>query len=379
MTKPTIDSRWKHATIFIYDRPDEYNATSHLVLNAVAINRRLYTGCRLLYTSLSMTGSCNKAGKASFTVVQMGDADVNKEVDLLQANKYVAIVTGTDLLWTGKILRAISSIQSNYSAASLPQTWKIECESDIGKMKLQKVKTPGVVTGTIGNILSTLLKNALSTDINWLGDVEPSIISNEGAQLSYNILDGDIYSQFISLMSVSGFEWRTRFQNHMSTGTWNGTDTFMISSGNFTPYLSDDFIGKWVLLFHDNLSDTTPNSNGVICFGYCSDNDDTTITLTNVKNASLAPTTNSAVKAMVLINPVVDATWDLAPPTPQQTFYCNRARDMSIHNCYEYNDKTDKKNLATRVTVKAKNIDTSSSPTGATNTINKHTIYIVIK
>ena len=108
----------------------------------------------------------------------------------------------------------------------------------------------------------------------------------------------------------------------------------------------------------------------MIGFGYCSDNDNTTITLTNVKNASLVPTTNSAVKAMVLINPVVDATWDLSPPTPQQTFYCNRARDMSIHNCYEYNDKTDKKNLATRVTVKAKNIDTSSSPTGATNTIN---------
>ena len=80
-----------------------------------------------------------------------------------------------------------------------------------------------------------LSSDKASTDINWNGAVDPSIISREGNQISYTITSGDMYDQFITLANNSGFDWRTRMQTVITSySTWSSpTLTFGNAIGNY--------------------------------------------------------------------------------------------------------------------------------------------------
>ncbi len=162
------------------------------------------------------------------------------------AGVYVVVMIGYSVVWSGQILRAINSVTQTYSGTSGYASYSVECESDIGKMKTQGIANPGLVTGSTGAIVSALVINKASTDINWNGAVDPSIISREGNQISYTITSGDMYDQFIALANNSGFDWRTRMQTVITSySTWSSpTLTFGNAIGN---YGAGNYAGKWVL------------------------------------------------------------------------------------------------------------------------------------
>jgi hypothetical protein len=120
-------------------------------------------------------------------------------------------------------------------------------------MKTQYVATSaqGLTTGTTGAIVSKLVLAHLTTDPNWNGAVEPSIISREGNQISYTITSGDMYDQFITLANNSGFDWRTRMQTYIANASsispgWSFASTYTFGDP-VTPYTTNSFTGKWVL------------------------------------------------------------------------------------------------------------------------------------
>jgi len=233
--KPTISPVWTQLAIFVY----EASGTSP---KATLLNRNPTIYNNLFYTNLIVNGAMNRAGTAKFSVVDTG-VSTSDEKSLFTDDgfaestktpqRYVVIILGQDVIWSGKILRSVSKIQSPYSTTTRFGVWDVECESDVGKMKLQSVNppTPPKVTGKVGEIISILLKKKTDVDIDWTGQIVgaspelwDSVISNEGASLSYNIIDSDMFTQFISFMKLSGFEWRTRLAN------WVGA----YSTSNFT-------------------------------------------------------------------------------------------------------------------------------------------------
>lgn len=358
-------SHWKRASIFIYREGE-----------ATVINRNRSANNHLIYSRLSITGSVNKAGKAKFNVFNFGDATY-PEVDeitglvttegLISAGSYVVIIVGHDVIWSGKILRAVSVTQALYPASIKFGEWSVECESDIGKMKEQPpyIPSPSTVVRTIGGVISTISQASDSKYIDWTGKVVSSLISLEGARISYDVKDSDLYTQFISLANMSGFEWRTRMQSWYGLGSFDGS-VITLNDGTFSPYSTDDFVDKFVLFLHDTNNDSTDNIAGVVAWGLVTANDDSTITVTS-HNGTIPPATDCGF--IVILDPVVDFAWDLASGCSVNTIYSNAYKSDSNFVCYEFNDKTDKKNLATKVTVKGKNIDTSLSATGASNTI----------
>ena len=162
------------------------------------------------------------------------------------AGVYVVVMIGYSVVWSGQILRATNSVTQTYSGTSGYASYSVECESDIGKMKTQGIANPGLVTGSTGAIVSALVINKASTDINWNGAVDPSIISREGNNIAYTITSADVYDQFITLANSSGFDWRTRMQTviaNYSTCT-STTLSFANAIGN---YGAGNYAGKWIL------------------------------------------------------------------------------------------------------------------------------------
>jgi hypothetical protein len=390
--KPELNSEWKRASIFVYEK----KAVSP---SSTILNRNKSTNLGLFYSDLKITGCVGRAGTATFLVTNTGGAataewslftDSNAALNETTTQKYVAIILGHDVIWSGKILRSVSKTQPIYSSSLKFNQWEVECESDIGKMKLQAVSEAKTVTGTIGEVVTQVVKRKDATDIDWSGEIAGSsppiwegIISNEGANLTFNILDSDMYTQFMALAKVSGFEWRTRLQTYVGTyGTngWNGTTIVNLDSNDFTPYTAiDAFKGKPVLLMYDTTNGGTPNTWGINSYGYCTTSatpDNYKITLGSVVNGGYAPTSDGWF--VVLLDPVLDLSWDLEQPTPVQWLLVNRTADNSSFCCYNYNDKTDKKLVATKVTVKGKNIDTSLSNTGKSDSIST-SLYAMTK
>jgi len=363
MTKETSDTRLKRHSIFLYTPP---NIASY---KATVINRNRYLGTdhlHLFFNNLKMTGSMNKAGTAKFTVTDLGDA-TDDERGLLVAGTYVAIVAGYDVIWTGKVLRAVQNNQCLYdiSSGSRFKQWDVECESDISKMRNQTVNpsSKGHRVDSAGAIVSTLVARNTAGDVNWNGDYESGIISNEGATIQYNITDADMYEQFASIAELSGFDWRTRFLTWIGQyDSWNGTDTVTVA--DYTdPYPADawtvtagsppHWIGRWCLFVHDTNADASTNKLGVMSYGRITDNDTTTITLSDVVNGAVPPAADSNV--IVLVDPVLDFAWGLAQETPIQTMYMFSARDDAAkYYGYAFNDKSDKKTTATKIVAKGK-------------------------
>jgi hypothetical protein len=378
--KPTLSSNWKRVSIFVYE-----NTTTSP--RAVMLNRRWTSASNMFFSGLIITGSANRAGTAKFSAIALNDASIEHKklfddtlflVDTPITQKYVVIIAGEDVIWSGKILRSVSRAQPLFSTTVNYTIWDVECESDISKMKLQALPTSamGKQTGKIGEIVSKVVSNQSSTDINWTGLISGSspaiydgIISNEGAECSVTILDGDMYSQFISLAKMSGFEWRTRLVTWFGQyTTWNGSTT-LVGYDITTIYPAASLLNKWVIFIGSSNS-----TDYVTSYGRISSVTGGTIVLKEVVNPTLPPATSGLF--VIIMNPVIDIAWDLAQPTPVQTICVNAPDDGLASVCYNFNDKTDKKLLATKVTARAKNIDTSLSKTGAPESISS-TLYAI--
>ena len=247
ITKPRASDYFKTISIFLYSPPVPASVPSGVTTPcATVLNRVRSPKNNLFFTDFQCVGSINKAGTLTFTAVDLGFSTAAERYLMTTAGVYVVVMIGYSVVWSGQILRATNSVTQTYSGTSGYASYSVECESDIGKMKTQGIANPGLVTGSTGAIVSALVINKASTDINWNGAVDPSIISREGNQISYTITSGDMYDQFITLANNSGFDWRTRMQTVITSySTWaSPTLTFGNAIGN---YGAGNYAGKWVL------------------------------------------------------------------------------------------------------------------------------------
>ena len=249
VTKPLASDYYKNISIFLYSPPVPASVPSGVTIPcATVLNRVRSPGNNLFFTDFQCTGSIDKAGTLNFTAVDLGFSTAAERYLLTTAGIYVVVVVGYAVVWSGQILRAINNVTQIYSGTTGYAQYAVECESDIGKMKNQYVATSsqGKVTGTTGAIVSQLIQPNLSTDPNWNGAVDPSIISREGNNIAYTITSADVYDQFITLANNSGFDWRTRMQTVITSySTWSSpTLTFGNAIGN---YGAGNYAGKWVL------------------------------------------------------------------------------------------------------------------------------------
>lgn len=249
ITKPLASDYFKTISIFLYSPPVPASVPSGVTTPcATVLNRVRSPNNNLFFTDFQCVGSIDKAGTLTFTAVDLGFSTAAERYLMTTAGVYVVVMIGYSVVWSGQILRATNSVTQTYSGTSGYASYSVECESDIGKMKTQYVATSAqkLTTGSTGAIVSSLVQANLSTDPNWNGAVDPSIISREGNQISYTITSGDMYDQFITLANNSGFDWRTRMQTVITSySTWSSpTLTFGNAIGN---YGAGNYAGKWVL------------------------------------------------------------------------------------------------------------------------------------
>jgi hypothetical protein len=331
-TKPSISGIYQDISIFIY------NTSS-----ATILNRKSSSNNHLFFQELKFTNSLCKVGTAEFSVVNPGDA-TSTELDLLlagsaatpQKDNLVAIFQGKSLVWSGKITRSIQN-KTGLFDSPLVQTWNIDCESDLVRMKYQKVKeaNKGMKYQEIGTTVSSVVERNLTTDINWNGDYEKGVRTTQGIILDYFIGDADMFTQFMILSRSLDFDWRTRLIHYRADYTRSGS-VYTISTGL---YPADYLIGRWMIV-------TSPGG-GIISFGKITDNTTTTIT------CSMTNTPAASGTLIVLLDPVLDFAANLSTISPVQTYRMN-AQPWSGGNGYAFNDKTDRTMLATKITAKGK-------------------------
>lgn len=345
--KPT-DEVYTRTSVFLYNGN-----------NATLINRNQTTNNNLLFTKLTCTGSINRAGTATITILDVGESTVTEQ-DLI-SNGYttetnVAIMVGYDIVWSGKILRATQNKMSQFDDANIIKEWNLECESDISKMNKQNITIDGTYYTHVGQ-LAFVCNNGVSGDIQWI-NAWKSIISNDGPKIKYYFPPDskDMYATFQSLAKLSGFDWRTRLETRRYTTacTFDGTDTFTASTFNVA---TNALIGQWVIVINPTgespLSYGRVTSNVVLPTG--------TITCTTITNAGVIPTGGLVVPILVVGDPYLDFASDISEHSPIVLYTMNQSENASLYNGYEFNDKTDKKSLFTKVVVSAKNLLASTT------------------
>lgn len=335
LTKPTMGSTFKDTTIFIYNSE-----------SATCINRNWSDDNHLFFTKLTYTNYLTKTSIAKFTVVDPGTATAT-ELDLLLAgsalnvkkDNYVAIIQGDAVVWGGHISRSVQDVAGLYTN-SVVKAWTIDCEGDITRMNFQNVKTAnkGECSKPAGGVISLLTENAATNtpygyDINWNTN---GIRSNEGLDLDYKITDASMLSQFLAISSNSDFDWRTRPIYARFSYTNSGTTTYTITA---TAFGTNDLKDLWIVI---------PKANGAISFGKATASTNGTIT------ATITPTPESTGTMLVIRYPTLDFVSDLSTPSKVATFLFNAVPSTTHSNGYGFNDKTDRSNLATKVTVRGK-------------------------
>ena len=337
-SKPVNAGLFGRITIFVYD-----------ATNATAINRIKSTNNSLFFQGLKCTSSITKAGTATFTVYTTGATAT--EIGLLVADKNVAIISGKDVIWSGKISRAVQAKMSLYDSGTF-MSWNIECESDISKMRYQNVKAANQISYNAppGYIINKLVEPAVAGDIDWRGVVTPSLISFEGANIQYTITSADMQSQFLTLADLTGYDWRTRNDWMKYAYGVNGyvAAAKTVTVAAIAPYTTNSFAGMWMLFINAS------NTVGIQAYGNIASNTTTVITLTSITNSAVPPVSSDNV--IILGKPVLDFSSDFRQPSYVSTFTMNAARQSTLQNGYEMNDMSDFKQVITKAIAKCKTI-----------------------
>lgn len=371
--------KFQNPSIFVYEKSGTENP------RATMLNRSFTTGHNLFYSDLVIIGSINQAGTCKFKVNNSGGAtaderalfeDTGLELGSSSTPKYVVIICGSGVIWSGQILRSTSSTNPMFTSVENYCQWSVECESDVGKMKLQGVNSSyfGTVTDKAGVIVSRLVMKNLTDDIDWNGSIKKGMNSTEGATLTYRILDTDMYSQFVAIAKVAGFEWRTRPITWIGSGTYvysAPTATVVDANISYAGFTANGLIGEWVI-FLGNPTTGADSGAYVTSYARIASNSSSGFTANGVVNPTVPPAT--ACKYLIILDPVLDFSWGMEQEFPIQLFKNNAPRTSSDSFCTEFADKTDKKMIASRVSVKAKNVDTSQSMTGRSESIST-TLY----
>lgn len=354
LIKPITSSNFSIISIFIY-KPHPYSTAPQTGV-ATIINRRWTPNNGFIYSDLTFKDSINKSGTATFTITAKGTQTADEETLLLSDN-CVVIIAGNCVAWSGKILRSEQSKMTLFNSSSNAKQWDIECETDISKLRTQNINpaNKGTHIGSIGYVVTKLLEPTIvktlgsprtsPIDYTFNGDsYDPALRSTEGPDITYNITDADMFNQLSSLRSVIDFDVRTRLLNYRLHYNSRDLTEFLLGFSSFSPYPDEHFSGMWVLF-------PATTTLGITSYGRVVDNTLTTMRLSPRKNWDLIPTSGDVI---VLGEPVVDMVSDLSQPTQQANFIGNSVKSTTLSNGYEFNDKTDRKLLATKVVAKGK-------------------------
>lgn len=342
---------------------DYYNQSVFLYNGSymAIVNRVPDTNNHLAFTSLECEGTINRGGVATIEIVDSGNASTVEKT--LLASEYstptnVAILVGYQVVWTGRILRSTQGNTALNSVSNPVKQWTVECESDINKMSTQNVTASGTLTASPGSLVKSICNNSVSGDIQWI-DSYHSIIAFDGPSIQYLVTSKDMLTQFQSIAKVCGFDWRTHCLQRLLIQTAYSSNTVTVTTYRAA---ANSLVG-WYCIF---LGDAThyPSS-----YGYISANAATGSTTTSLTLSNVVGTPPSGGAWILLIGPpILDFAADISEKSVQAAYANNDVYSTSGYNCYEYDDKTDYKNLITKVVVNAKDI-TSNSSAGYTKTI----------
>jgi hypothetical protein len=250
-----------------------------------------------------------------------------------------------------------------FNSALNTKQWDIECEGDISKLRTQNIKPANIGThsGSIGYVVTKLLEPTVvkvagiqrSTPIDYTfnGDeYDPALRSTEGPDITYTITDADMFSQLSSLRGVIDFDMRTRLINYRLHYDSRYLTGFWLGFSSFSPYPNNHFSGMWVLF-------PAATDLGIVSYGRAVGNTAGTLVLSPHPNWDLVPTSGDVI---ILGEPVVDIVSDLSQPSLQANFIANSSPSTTLSNGYEFDDKTDRKLLATKVVAKGKSSNGTS-------------------
>ncbi len=338
---PSHLSACGNISIFVYERSSQPSPKS------TCICRGPTTASNLFFQNLWMEGAITKAGRATFDIVNGGNATAN-EIDLFESTtvgtyKNIAVVAGFDVIWSGKITVATKELKSQPGSAKQRAVYHCQADSDIYKLQDWNIATPATVTGqTPGQIVADIL--ALNPgEPDFIGGYRGGFIDKSGLKMQMALTSADKYTAFSQLMAAVDFDWRTRMETMLfQYATFDGTGTVTIASAGLT---AGALVGQW-LLFPTNYcrsagAFSNQNMIGILSWGIITANTATTITAT-LTNPAAIPLGND--NCLVVNVPRLDFSSDLTEPTAVRTFTNNV-------DAVQFADSSNKTNLFTKVTV----------------------------
>ena len=256
---PSQLSAYRNISIFVYERSTQSSPKS------TCICRGPTAACNFFFQNLWLEGAITKAGRATFDIVNGGNATAN-EIDLFESNsvgtyKNVAVVAGYDVIWSGKITVATKELMSQPSSARQRAIYHCQADSDIYKFQDWNIVTPTTVIGqTPGQIVNDILIPN-SGESNFAGGYRGGFIDISGLPLQMTLANTDKYSLFNQLMATVDFDWRTRMETMtFRYTTFNGSNQVTITSAGLT---ASALIGQWLLF-------PTTNQGNLATLSFCS-------------------------------------------------------------------------------------------------------------
>jgi hypothetical protein len=361
--QPSKNSAYGNISLFVYER------STQALPKSTCICRGPTAACNLFFQNLWMEGAITKAGRATFDIVNGGNATAN-EIDLFESNsvgtyKNIAVVAGFDVIWSGKITVATKELKSQPGAAKQRAIYHCQADSDIYKLQDWNIATPATVTGQTPGQIVTDIVALQSGEPDFIGGYRGGAIDKSGLKMQMALTSTDQYTAFSQLMAAVDFDWRTRMETMVFLyATFDGSGTVTLTSAGLT---AGALIGRW-LLFPTTYcrigGSSDQNRSGVLAWGQITANTATTITAT-LANAAAIPLANDT--CLIVNIPRLDFSSDLREPTAVRVFTNNM-------DAVQFEDSTNKTNLFTKVTVQGQDaitgLMTSASIAAVTPFIN---------
>ena len=351
-TVPDIptDGTYQKVSVFIYD--DTYS---------MLVNRTPTAICKLYLLKPQIINVLDKSPTTTFQLLDVGDSTATEKL-LIAEGKYVIVIQGKDIIFSGIIRRASRDTQLGFAGVTQVKLWNIECDSDLMRLaKTNVYKSTDYTTllangkpieDTPGNIARLILAPAPGA-ADWRGNICCNDTKVTYQITSTSALVEEVASQYdhiTTLRDISNYDLITRRDFSAYTYTsFDGTATITMSGG-VPAYIT---AGSWIFFTTDHLKGTpeTINTGGCLAYGKCSGGSPTTIVLSPMYGAASVPLTTDVF--ICAKSPLVDFAPDLSTPSALVTLNVNS-------NFYDCSDNDDKRKLATKIIAKAKDINGKS-------------------
>ena len=242
MTVPAIpaDGTYHQVSVLIYDDT-----------NSMVVNRNPWTACHLYLLTPKTADAIDKIGTATFQLVDVGDSSAT-EKSLMAEGKYVVMVVGKTITFSGKIRRITQNTQNGFTTSTRVKLWDVECDSDLAKLQKTNIDSSVLVTAgaaiydTPGNIARLIL-----TPTSPARDTR-GVINCIDTKISYQLNSatvaeqaGDQYTHLMAVHALTNYDLRSRPDFLLYGYTAFDGSTIITNSG--AAWTNDEFIGAYVI------------------------------------------------------------------------------------------------------------------------------------